>query len=461
MESERPLKVCILAPHFPPDFGWYGTGRDAMELAYALFEKGHQPEIIACSETLGAAQTHQDGFKVRRIKWLSEGRPNSISSHSLPRARVLMNLNLAAWRAFLAAYKETQFDIVDVSNYSAESLLPSIIAECPVVARQYDMNPEFLDKELSLIGDSGFKFEQQISATLKSVAGRCAFAVATVGKDESPAAAEKQSVRLNYSIDAEDFSPDGLPALDTGERPTLLIHTAIQDSRYLNLISDVVLRIKKEIPDLWLTIVAHDTYSESSESELKDELVKSNVTCDMVINHKMSRLLMPGLWRSSWCGLVLGWQRLSPYAILEPLSCAVPIIAETEKDLPGFLREADLLLNPKEFNADAIAEKLIATLKNAEIRKTAGAKCRQYILKEHCRNSNADKTLQAYQQSIENYKSVGRSRKTDTAERVLELMKDLSSGLDQWLYDLLFIRSFRFKLSHWLRKFRQSETSIK
>lgn len=461
MESEKPLKVCILTPHFPPDFGWYGAGRDVMELAYALFEKGHTPEVIACSETLGTAQTHQDGFKVRRIEWLREERPNSLSSNSLPRARVLMNLNFATWRAFLAAYRQTQFDIIDVSNYSAESLLPSIIAECPVVAREYDMSPEFLDNELSLIGDSVYRFEQQISSTLKSVASRCAFASATVGKKQSPAATEKPSVRLNYSIDADDFSPHGLPALDTGGRPSLLIHTANQDRKNLNLIGDVVLRIKKEIPNLWLTIVAHDAYSESSESELKDDLAKSNVTCDMVINHKMSRLLMPGLWRSSWCGLVLSWQRLSPYAILEPLSCAVPIVAETENGQPGFLREPDLLLDPIEFNADTIAEKLIEVLKNSESRKTLGEKCRQYILEEHCRNSNADKTLQAYYQSIEKYDSLGHAHKADTGERVLDLMKDLSNGLDRWVYDLLFIRSFRFKLSHWLRKLRKSGSSTK
>src|SRR5689334_4952167 len=128
MMHKEPLKVCMITPHFPPDFGWYGPGRDAMELAEELYQRGCQVEVIACAEK-HVAQTVQDGLKVMRTDWRSHGSNNSLVANSLPQARVLMNLNLSSWQAFLKASETTDFDIVDVAEFSAESLVASIMSD--------------------------------------------------------------------------------------------------------------------------------------------------------------------------------------------------------------------------------------------------------------------------------------------------------------------------------------------
>lgn len=452
--SKPPLKVCMITPHYPPEFGWYGPGRDAMELAEELSQRGCHIEVIACAEKLTPGETFQDGIKVTRTDWRSHGHERGLVAHSLPQSRVLMNINLASWNAFLRASESTEFDIVDVASFSAECLIPALMADCPVVGRVYDSPPEFLSRELELIGDSGFKFEKLISNSLHSLSEICMNTIGAVGDKK---VSGKGIESRNYSLDTNLFSPDGPLAIDTKGRPALLVHSSIQSDKYKTLVSQIVTRVKKEVPELWLTIVAHDIFSESSESEMKTALAQSGIECDMVINHVMARLLMPGLWRNSVCGLILDWKSLAPYAVLEPLACGRPIVVEEECSDLGFLSSKEFMHQPGDFSVDAVATKLIELLKDEGLNKKLGTEARQYILANHCRKANADKVIKAYEESIEGFKLSHRKEKIERMQKTLDQCRSISAGLDQWLYDLLFVRSFRFRVSHWLKKFRKNE----
>ncbi len=442
----------MLSPHFPPEFGWFGPGRDSMELAMAFTELGHHLEVIACAEKFGAGDVYQGGIRVMRINWQSDHRKNSLIAQALPRARVLMNMNLAFWQAYLRAIRTVEFDIIDTGGFSAESLIPSILAECPVFARIHDRLPAFMEKELSIIGDGGFKFDNDLADSLQAISTCYANSLTVVGKSKHGFADRESFGQVNYSLDTSFFSPQGAAAIDTKNRPSLLVHTAIENEKYKGLFIDIVTRIKAEIPDLWLTLVAHDIFTESSESKLKQAMAAVGIECDMVINQNMSRLLMPGFWRSSWCGLILDWQHLAPYAILEPLACGIPIMAETEYADLGFLKEPNLLLEPKNFSPESIAEKLIALLKSEQQRKVFHDKGLEYIAANHCRKDNAKKIIRAYEETIEKFAETRRIAKLKRMEQLLKMAQSLSDNFDLWLYDLLFIHSFSFRLSHWLKK---------
>ncbi|MBX9953161.1 MAG: glycosyltransferase family 4 protein [Candidatus Obscuribacterales bacterium] len=454
MKSKEPLKVCLITPHYPPEFGWYGQGRDAMELAEELHARGCHVEVIACAEKLTPGETWQDGIKVIRTDWRSKGSENGLVAHSLPQARVLMNINLSAWHAYLQSARTSEFDIVDVAGFSAESLIPAIMSDCPVVASVYDNPPAFLSREMELIGDSGFKFEKLISASLATLSSKCVSGVSTIGAEKIQG---DHFEKRNYSLDTQAFSPEGPSAIDTKGRPALLIHSSIQSDKYKTLVSEIVSRVKKEIPDLWLTVVAHDIFSESSESEMKAALAQSGIECDMVINHVMARLLMPGLWRSSLCGLILDWEVMAPYAVLEPLACGKPVVAENQSAAVGYLSGKEFVRQPSDFNVDDVASILIQMIKDETLRTRLGNESRNYILANHCRKSNADRIVIAYEKAIEKFKAKGRHEKIERIEKVLDQIKSIAQGLDQWLYDLLFVRSFRFRVSHWLKKFRKNQ----
>lgn len=445
----------MISPHFPPEFGWHGPGRDSMELAMEVARRGHDVDVIACSEKIGEGETRQDGLRVIRVNWQKDGRKNSLVAHSLPQSRLLMNMNLAVWQAFLEASRSNRYDVVDVSGYSAESLVPSILADCPVISRQHDRAPAFLDRELAIIGSSGFKFEKHLADSLKSVSALCSNAIATMGEGKPSDMDEVESIACtNYSLDSDTFSPEGPLAIDTEGRPALLIHTAIKNEKYVVLLSEIISRVKKDIPELWVTIVANDIDSESSESVLKKSLRQRGILFDLVVNQKMARLLMPGLWRNSTCGLVMDWQKLAPYAVLEPLSCAVPLVVEWQSVDLSFLKDQTLISKPAQFTAELVAENLVALLKDEKLRKDLGEKSRQYILSDHCRKANGEKTIKTYQTVIERFKTTQHEKKIQAMEKVLRQCRSLSDWLDEWLYDLLFVRSLRFRLSHWLKKFK-------
>ncbi len=429
----------MITPHYPPEFGWYGPGRDSMELALFLLESGHQVEVIACGDKLGDGETYQDGIKVTRISWHKNGNEKGLIAHSLPKTMQLTNINMAFWKAYLQSSKSTDYDVIDTCGVSAESLIPTIISDCPVFTRTHIQLPKFLEEKFKFKDDDSSKFEQQLTETLASISSQWITAQ-SIGK-------------LNYSLDTESFSPDGLLTVDTGDKPCLLIHTSIKNEKYKTMVRDIVAKIKIEIPELWLAIVAHDVDSEVSEVKASEALQKAGIACDMVINHSMSRFIMPGLWRNSWCGLILDWQSVGPYALLEPLSCARPIVAETAFADTSFIEKPELLNQNKEFSPDSVAEKLVSLLRDEHLRKSQGAAAREYILASHCRKANGEKVIKAYTEEIEKYRLTHRVDRINRMEQLLDQCRTLFDGLDQWLYNFLFLRSIRFRLSHWMKKF--------
>ncbi len=79
----------MISPHFPPEFGWYGPGRDSMELALELSQRGHQVDVIACLDKLDEGETHQDGMRVVRVNWqnnMRKGESDSAFSSSITRS---------------------------------------------------------------------------------------------------------------------------------------------------------------------------------------------------------------------------------------------------------------------------------------------------------------------------------------------------------------------------------------
>lgn len=435
----------MITPHFPPDFGWYGVGRNSMELAHVLNDQGHEVTIITCAEKGGTADTYQDGCKVTRVEWKKTPRHGSMAAHCMPRARLLMNMNMALWQAFLKVSKESQFDIIDVSGFSAESLIPSLLGDTPVFARIYESQPHFLEKELLTIGNSGFSFENHFKDTLGAISKGCASA----SKEES------KNAELNYCLDTQLFSPEGACALDTNNRPAVLVHTPMGNPQYQALLVEILSKVREAIPDLYLIVVAHDIYTESSEAEMKKVLSDCGIECDMVINRTMSRLLMPGLWRSSRCGLLLDWQDFSPEAVLEPLACAVPVLADTKDSNCTFLKDPSVLVPLSQFTGPAIAEKLIELLKDESLVRKIGEKSRQYILSTHCREKQGEDLIHAYRSTIETHtQEKQRQEKINSLEQLLQHLGALSDSFDKMLYDFLFLKSVRFRVSHWLRKLK-------
>jgi hypothetical protein len=168
---------------------------------------------------------------------------------------------------------------------------------------------------------------------------------------------------------------------------------------------------------------------------------------------------MPGLWRNSVCGLVLDWKSLAPYAVLEPLSCGKPIVIESNCSNLDFLSNNEFLHQPADFTVGAVAAKLVELLKDEQLRTKLATEARKYILANHCRKSNADRIVKNYQDAIEEFKTSRRKQKIERMQNVILQGRSITKGLDQWLYDLLFVRSFRFRVSHWLKKFRNRETA--
>ncbi len=150
----------------------------------------------------------------------------------------------------------------------------------------------------------------------------------------------------------------------------------------------------------------------------------------------------------------MDWQKLAPYAVLEPLSCAVPIVAEWDSADMHFLKDPTVVVKPEQFNTEQVAKNVIALLKNEQLHKDLGERARRYILANHCRQADGEKTIKTYEKAIQEFGATQQAMKIQNLEKVLQQCSALSDRLDEWLYDFLFVRSLIFRLSHWLKELK-------
>lgn len=451
------MKVCMITTHFPPDFGWSGTGRANLELANGLASLGHEVEVIACAEDETAINnTYQDGVKVSRVIWKKQPRTGLVA-HTIPRSRFMLNLSVALWSEYLKCAKDTPYDIVDATCSYGESVIPALTGASPVVSRLYDRRAVFVEKELSFLGDTGFKFENELEKFFQNIAVSLSDDTVTISSDLLANTDNSTASHLiNYPLDTELFCPEGEKALDLEGKPSLIIRMPVKDSAVKQKAGEIVRALMAEIPDLAITIVAPDLFTEDSEAQIKEELAAVGFASNMIISTGMSRLISAPLWRSADCALLLDWKDETPYAVLEALACGVPVVAENLLEEQIWLKDKSVILSPEVFSAPTVAEKLKLMISNSAESKSQRLKSRQYILDNHCHRQAAKQCVEYYENAIKRSREGTHiSKRVGGFERALELVRKTSDRLDSFLYDLMFVHSFRFKVSHWVKKFNR------
>ncbi len=441
----------MITTHYPPDFGWQGSGRACLEQARALSSLGHQVEVLCLSQN-GYRESFQDGIKVIRTDWKKEPRLGRPVLMGLPRLRLLLNLHLSLWQTFLKASKKTRYDVIEVCGVSGESLVPSLLGTAPVHFRNYECLPVFMGEELSSVDNSESTFQKNTEEILRQLGGSCADSQSTLYGD-------KQSNLTNFPIDTDRFHTDGPKALNTEGRPSLLIFTSVRHPKYEAFLIELFLKLKARIPNLWLTVIAHDISSEEDERRTQRSLAQAGVDCDILINSKMARLLLPGLWRSSHCGLIMDWKNSSPYAVLEPLAAGVPIIVEPNDVDTRFLKDPQILVGLSNFTAQTVAEKLSTLLTDTSQRETLKAAARNYVLAHHDSMSLAKDTINHYRAISEKFAEDNYQRRIGRIETLMVSLQSLSDSFDKMLYDLIYLHSWKFRFNHWLKKLKGSPTA--
>lgn len=450
------MKVCMITSHFPPDFGWSGTGRANLELANGLTSLGHDIEVIACAEDETAINnTYQDGVKVSRVSWKKQPR-SGLVAHTIPRSRLMLNLSVALWKEYLTCAKENHYDIVDATNSYGESLRPALVGASPVITRIYDQRAVFVEKELGFLGDTGFKFEGELEKFFQNAAVNLSDDTVALSDDLLNRGGEQNVTHLiNYPLDTELFCPEGEKAIDLEGKPSLIIRMPVKDIQARQKAGEIVRALLSTIPDLAITIVAPDLFTEDSEAQIKEELAAVGFVSNMIISTGMSRLISAHLWRSADCALLLDWKNETPYAVLEALACGVPVVAEPISEEQIWLKDKSVILSPEGFAPVAVAEKLKLMISASEESKAQREKSRQYILANHCHREAAKQCVAFYENAIKKSKEEQLSNKISGFERALELVRTTSDRLDSFLYDLMFVHSLKFKVSHWFKKFNR------
>lgn len=463
---ENPMRICLISPVFPPDFGWDGTARASYELALGLKAKGHEVEVIAFGQ-FNQSSTKQDGLVVHRLAPAHDSLPSRFIQATTPRSRYGLNTSMTLWRKFLSLEAENPFDVVDSSAFVSEPLIPSLLGATPVVARVFETAPEYIKHCLNFAGTSAFAFDARLDRQARRASillSDCAVADCQESLSdlkEDLAGVDMPVRRILPALDLAKFATEGEKALDTGGRVTLIVRGKVKDPFTLSFLKETLKRVVDAHPHLCVAVAAEDVDSEEREEDVKKTLEAAGIKCDVTINSKISRALMPQILNSADICLIPSRSDLSPYVFLDAMALTNAVVVCNQPKISDYLKNNENGIVFSAGDSNGAASSINSLIDDRErlqsIRRRGRASVEQLV----DRDEILRQTIELYSELIETVKE--KSGQKSRAARLLLAMEEcgaLSRSYERMIYDLLYSNSWRFKVNHWIGRLSRSQARV-
>lgn len=452
------MRVCIISREYPPETGFGGIATFSNHLANGLKELGHDVEVVALAKDTGRTIV-QDGIRVHRV--LPTEIPGDLGSVALcmPYSRYVLQTSTALWEKFFQLHQEQPFDVVDTPELLAEGLVNAVTKAAPLVVRLYTPHSKFIAEGLHNVTPS---FDHQFVAMLERVAMLSADAITSPSDDLADFVADD----LNYArdeirivrnpIDPAEFSPEGDHAIAADGRLTVQFVGRLEERKGIRYLIDAVPKVVAEFPNVRFVIIGDDTNhgkgQRSVRAELDQQIAANGCASNLMFIPRIPLKALPAHYRSADICVVPSVYDNSPYTSLEAMACGRPVIGTSAGGTREYVIDGEngLIVPPKD--SDALAAAILQLLRNEAQRLAMGKAARQRTLDEFQRTEIARQTVEIYELAGRRFASrhAHRMYLRDPAEATNDA-KLLLFSYDKMLYDLLYLKSYRFRIAHWCR----------
>jgi glycosyltransferase involved in cell wall biosynthesis len=449
----KKLRIAIISREYPPDTGFGGMATFANHLAHGLTEIGHSVDVI----TLAKDQPKElvvDGINVHRVRFYLKDNDLGLLGRAVPYTRFVISASSALWQKFLELHNQEPFDVVDAPEHLAEGFYPAISKVAPLAIRLYTPHSKFIAEGLHNVSAS---FDHQCVAMFERAAMLHADRLTSPSRD----LAEFVSQDMNYPLDAikliynpidpTEFCPEGKMAIEADDdRLKVVFVGRLEERKGVRYLVHAIPEVVRAVPNAHFYIIGDDTNTAKGQTsalaELKQFIAETNCGANITFIPRVLLTELPMYYRSADISIVPSLYDNSPYTCLEAMSCGRPVIGTNAGGTPEYIGDAGVLIEPKD--SKAIAQALIALLKDEKKRKALGQMARERVLKLFQRTAVAEQTAELYQEAIENYqlKQQGPLYGKD-CEYLLSDADQLASSFNMMLHNELFRWSWRYRIA--------------
>lgn len=392
------MKITLVTRFYPPDTGGGGIAAYARYAALGFVKAGHQVRVISAKAANSKERQILDNVEVIRIS-------HPFSSYYWTRLPLLgrharfVNDLFYAWRVrqvLLSESQKFQPDIVEYADIDAESFFhPRSL--CPYVVKLHAphkvIDPYYSPKEIPYARRGIEWIEKMAIRAAQGVSSPSRYLAGEVSKLTGIEAGAIQYVP-NF-IDVNEFSP----VRQMSEERVVLYVGRLEPLKGASIFAMAIPAIAKEVPQARFVFLGADRISEDGTSQktkmkvfFAQENLKERVefhghnTPEVFLSHyrKASAFVLPSLFENS------------PYTLLEAMSCAKACVVSRAGGMPEMFIDGKSGLSFEAGNSADLAEKVVALLKRASLRKRLGQEARYHVEREYSLGIGAEKTLVFY-----------------------------------------------------------------
>lgn len=453
------MRICLLSREYPPDTGFGGIATFTKHLAHGLKNLGHEVVVVALAKDK-AKIADDNGIPVHRVEAYPFTSKLSALNMCMPHSKYILLSFTALWDKFAQLHAEKPFDVIDTPELLADGIIPAVTQTVPQVIRLYTPHSKFIAEKLHNVVPS---FDHQFVAMLERIAMLQAAVLTSPSNDLAEFVAGDLGIELSQirivrnPIDTEIFTTEGVKALPPTEKLRVLFVGRLEGRKGITYLIDAIPKIVKVCPNVEFVIVGDDTTTAEGMTSVLTGLKKSLAASDCAkyvkFIDRISLDELPSYYRSADISIVPSVYDNSPYTCLEAMSCGRPVIGTDAGGTKEYIEHNVSGLIIPACDSNAIAEACIKLLTDQSERTRLSEGARQRAVKHFDRTEIARQTVECYELA----KSLHHERIESNAARTLynhdykQATKDaaaLIEGLDKTIYDLLFQRSFRFRISH-------------
>ncbi|HEY9870019.1 MAG TPA: glycosyltransferase family 4 protein [Candidatus Obscuribacterales bacterium] len=454
------MRVCLISREYPPDTGWGGIATFAHHLAHGLVSLGHEVEVVALAKD-EAKTVFQDNIRVHRVRPHEMEGDLGAMALCMPYSRYVLRTSAALWKKFHELHASRPFDVVDTPELLAEGLVPAVTKAAPLLIRLYTPHSKFIAEQLHNVTAS---FDHQFVALLERVAMLAADVITSPSEDLADFVSRDLSIDrdtihiVRNPIDPVEFSPDGERVDTPAGRLTVLFVGRLEERKGIHYLIEAVPPVAKAVPNVRFLVIGDDTNNAKGQksvlAELKESIGRKHCQAYVEFIDRVPLSELPKYYRSADVCVVPSVYDNSPYTCLEAMACGKAVVGTSAGGTREYIvhQDSGIIVPPRD--SDAIAEALVALLKDDRERVRLGANARARVLEKFQRTEIARQTIELYRQAQESFQR--RSRSSFYRKPPAQALCDgeqLAFAYDKMLYDFLYRHSLRFRVNHWATQF--------
>ncbi len=456
------MRICLISREYPPDTGFGGIATFTKHLAHGLKNLGHEVVVVALAKDK-AKVADDDGITVHRVEAYPFTSKLAAVSMCMPYTKYVLFCCTALWDKFAQLQATTPFDVVDSPELLAEGIIPAVTQVVPQVIRLYTPHSKFIAEKMHNVVPT---FDHQLIAMLERIAMLQAAVLTSPSNDLANFVAGDLGIPVERiqivrnPIDTSVFTPEGEKALPSSDKLRILFVGRLEGRKGITYLIDAIPQIVAQYPNVEFVIIGDDTTTgegmTSVLASLKKSLESSNCTKYVRFIDRISLDALPSYYRSTDISVVPSVYDNSPYTCLEAMACGKPVIGTDAGGTKEYIEDGLSGLIIPACDTDALAKACISLLTNSQERGKLSVGARERAVKYFDRTEIARQTVICYELA----QSLYQQRKASIAsgslynhdyKKATEDAVTLIDSFDKTIYDLLFQRSYRFRLAHWWR----------